>query len=64
MIVQDDSGNHQVVFKPGHEETLMQIVKQIYIVTLAYYYANRTDTAVALGVCIRTVRNKIKEWKL
>lgn len=46
---------------PG--QTLNDIEKNVIIEALQYHKGNRTHTAKALGISIRTLRNKIAEYK-
>ncbi len=46
---------------PGR--TLEQIEKKIILEALEYHHGNRTHTAKALGISIRTLRNKIAEFR-
>lgn len=46
---------------PGR--TLNEIEKSVIIDALQYHKGNRTHTAKALGISIRTLRNKIAEYK-
>ncbi len=51
-----------ISIEPG-EESLDSIEQRVILGTLARYDGNRTRTAKALGVSLRTVRNKIRDYK-
>jgi DNA-binding NtrC family response regulator len=42
--------------------TLHELERELVLVTLAYYGGNRTQAARMLGISIRTMRNKIREY--
>lgn len=44
--------------------TLQELEKQLIIETLEAHNMNRTKTAATLGISIRTLRNKLNEYKL
>ncbi len=48
-------------WEPG--KTLNDIERNVIIEALKYHNGNRTHTAVALGISIRTLRNKISDYK-
>jgi len=50
-----------IQWKPG--DTLDVIVKRTIIDALKYHKKNRTHTAKALGISIRTLRNKISDYR-
>ena len=43
-------------------KTLAEVERQLILETLEHCRGNRTHTAVMLGVSLRTVRNKVKEY--
>ena len=43
-------------------KTLKQIEDRYILMVLHYYRGDRVMTADALGICIRTLRNKINEY--
>ena len=51
-----------LVFEPG-KVSLGDVRRQIILSTLAKYNGNRTRTAEALGVSLRTIRNRLKEYR-
>ena len=51
-----------ISIEPG-EESLDSIEQRVILSTLARYDGNRTRTAKALGVSLRTGRNKIRDYK-
>lgn len=57
-VPDDDS----VRFIPG-DEPLTDVRMRVIIKTLEHFDGNRTRTAEALGVSLRTVRNKIKQYR-
>lgn len=48
----------------GKEMTLQELEKQLIIETLEKMNNNRTKTAAKLGISVRTLRNKLQEYKL
>jgi DNA-binding NtrC family response regulator len=42
--------------------TLQEIERELILHTLAHYLGNRTRTADVLGISIRTLRNKIRNY--
>lgn len=44
--------------------TLQELEKQLIVETLEANNMNRTKTAATLGISIRTLRNKLNEYKL
>ena len=48
-------------WQPGR--TLIQIEQQVILDALQYHSGNRTHTAKALGISIRTLRNKLAEFR-
>lgn len=48
----------------NQEETLQQLEKRLIIETLQKMNNNRTKTAEKLGISVRTLRNKLQEYKL
>jgi DNA-binding NtrC family response regulator len=42
--------------------TVEEIERKLILQTVAYYLGNRTRAAGVLGISIRTLRNKIKEY--
>jgi two-component system response regulator FlrC len=48
-------------WKPG--TTLEDIERDVIIEALTYHHGNRTHTAKALGISIRTLRNKISDYR-
>lgn len=48
-------------FKVG--DLWRKVEKDLYRRTLVYFKGNRTQTSNALGVSIRTLRNRINDWK-
>ena len=49
-------------WKPG--KTLDEIERNVILEALKYHEGNRTHTAKALGISIRTLRNKIAEYRV
>jgi len=49
------------VWKPGH--SLEDHEKTIILEALEFYCWNRSHTAEGLGITVRTVRNKIKQYR-
>jgi len=45
------------------EMTLAEMEKRLILETLAANHNNRTRTALKLGISIRTLRNKLNEYK-
>jgi two-component system response regulator FlrC len=58
----DGDDSHIVQFKAG-DEPLTDVRRDIILNTLLRYDGNRTKTAEVLGVSVRTIRNKIKEYR-
>lgn len=56
------STNNRVAWIPG--QTLKDIEREVIKEALVYFNGNRTLTARALQISIRTMRNKIHEFKL
>lgn len=56
----DDS--NEVRFKVG-EQPLTEIRRVIILETLKHYDGNRSQTAAALGLSTRTIRNKLKDYR-
>jgi len=50
--------------RPPVSETRRDVDRQLFECTLARMHGNRTRTAEALGVSVRTVRNKIRDYAL
>jgi DNA-binding NtrC family response regulator len=48
-------------WSPGR--TLDDVERNVIIQALEYHHGNRTHTARALGISIRTLRNKISDYK-
>jgi DNA-binding NtrC family response regulator len=55
------SGDQVMSWMPG--ATLNEIEKNVIIDALKYHGGNRTHTAKALGISIRTLRNKLAEYR-
>jgi DNA-binding NtrC family response regulator len=51
----------EVFWQPG--VTLEEIEKQVILAALRFYNQNRTVTADALGISVRTIQNKIAKWE-
>jgi two-component system response regulator FlrC len=54
--------NESVPFVPGYDP-LTDVRMRVILKTLEHFDGNRTHTAEALGVSLRTVRNKIRDYK-
>lgn len=52
----------QVAFTPGDDQ-LTDVRRKIVLATLERFEGNRTRTAEALGVSIRTLRNKLRDYR-
>lgn len=50
------------VWKPGR--TLDEIERNVILEALKHFGGNRTHTAKALGISIRTLRNKLAEFRV
>ncbi|BFU90132.1 MAG: hypothetical protein NTAFB01_13190 [Nitrospira sp.] len=48
---------------PPADETLRDMERALIVKTLARFHDNRTHAASALGISIRTLRNKIREYR-
>ncbi len=55
-------GQPGVAWRPGR--TLDEIERNVIIDALKYHSGNRTHTAKALGISIRTLRNKLAEYRV
>ena len=64
VVAQVTSGQIAVVsgWKPG--STLDQIERKVILEALKHHDGNRTHTAKALGISIRTLRNKLAEYRV
>lgn len=49
-----------ITWQPG--KTLEEVEKEIILVALRFYGGNKTKTAQALGIAIRTLDNKLKAY--
>jgi DNA-binding NtrC family response regulator len=58
----DAARRARLSFVPGNEP-LTDVRRKIILGTLERFNGNRTKTAEALGVSLRTIRNKIKEYR-
>ena len=58
---QADRGAEQVPWMPG--QTLNDIERKVILDALEYHKGNRTHTARALGISIRTLRNKLADYR-
>ncbi|MGK5081682.1 sigma 54-interacting transcriptional regulator [Bdellovibrionota bacterium FG-1] len=56
----DDMGDYS--WMPG--QTLNDIERNVILEALKYHHGNRTHTAKALGISIRTLRNKLADYRL
>ena len=54
---------HLIRFEPG-SEPLTDVRRKIILGTLQRFEGNRTKTAEALGVSLRTIRNKIRDYRV
>ncbi|MEK6706235.1 MAG: sigma-54 dependent transcriptional regulator [Bdellovibrionota bacterium] len=62
QAVQTDSGEDaDANWLPG--QTLNDIERRVILVALKYHHGNRTHTARALGISIRTLRNKLADYR-
>jgi two-component system, response regulator FlrC len=60
--IHDDQGFNSIKnWTPGR--TLNDIEKRVILEALEYHHGNRTHTARALGISIRTLRNKIADFR-
>ena len=59
--IDDDSANDRN-WMPG--QTLNDIERNVILEALKYHSGNRTHTAKALGISIRTLRNKLADYRL
>ncbi|MEM1350501.1 MAG: helix-turn-helix domain-containing protein, partial [Myxococcota bacterium] len=55
-------GDDLVSFLPG-SEPLTEVRRKIILGTLERFGGNRTRTAEALGVSLRTIRNKLRDYR-
>lgn len=55
-------GDDQLSFIPG-SEPLTEVRRKIILGTLERFEGNRTRTAEALGVSLRTIRNKLRDYR-
>lgn len=53
--------NQPVNWSPG--VTLEQIEKQVILNAFRFYRGNKTQTAIALGIAIRTLENKLEKYE-
>ena len=51
-----------LIWKPG--KTLDEIERNVILEALKHFSGNRTHTAKALGISIRTLRNKLAEFRV
>jgi transcriptional regulator with PAS, ATPase and Fis domain len=58
----DNAKHIQLSFVPG-SEPLTDVRRKVILGTLERFHGNRTRTAKALGVSLRTIRNKLKEYR-
>ncbi len=56
------NGSDKNPWSPG--ETLNDIERMVILQALGYHQGNRTHTAKALGISIRTLRNKLAEYRV
>jgi two-component system response regulator FlrC len=56
------SANSDSAWKPG--KTLDEIERSVILEALKHFDSNRTHTAKALGISIRTLRNKLAEFRV
>jgi len=61
-ILPEPSPTAARVVTPGR--TVMEMEKDLILSTLKRLNGNRTHTAKALGVSVRTIRNRLREYKL
>jgi len=52
----------ETAWKPG--KTLDEIERNVILEALKHFDSNRTHTAKALGISIRTLRNKLAEFRV
>ena len=57
----DETGDENGSWSPG--QTLDDIERSVIITALGYHQGNRTHTARALGISIRTLRNKLADYR-
>ena len=57
-----EQDEHLIRFEPG-SEPLTDVRRKIILGTLQRFEGNRTKTAEALGVSLRTIRNKIRDYR-
>jgi two-component system response regulator FlrC len=57
-----NNGSDKNPWSPG--ETLNDIERMVILQALTYHQNNRTHTAKALGISIRTLRNKLAEYRV
>lgn len=63
ILIKDFQPNQQgIEFQPGL--TVAELEKRLILKTLDYTNQNRTQAAHLLGISIRTLRNKIREYKV
>jgi len=55
------AGLHDKSWNPG--QTLDDIERSVILEALQYHHGNRTHTAKALGISIRTLRNKLADYR-
>ncbi len=55
-------GDDQLSFIPG-SEPLTEVRRKIILGTPERFEGNRTRTAEALGVSLRTIRNKLRDYR-
>lgn len=53
--------NEQIVWSPG--VTLEEIEKQVILKAFRFYRGNKTTTAGALGIAVRTLDNKLEKYE-
>ncbi|MBL7716735.1 MAG: sigma-54-dependent Fis family transcriptional regulator [Bdellovibrionales bacterium] len=61
LIAAVDDGQEKITWEPGR--TLDDIERGVILEALNYHQGNRTHTAKALGISIRTLRNKLADYR-
>ena len=58
-----DSNTEETFLDPALKTTLAEVEKTHILKVLELLSGNRTHAARTLGISVRTLRNRIREWK-